>query len=725
MNILLLNPPFIGRYSRTSRSPAVTKGGTIYYPFWLAYAAGLLEKNGFNIRLIDAPAEGLTNDGVKQSLCDFEPRLIVLDTSTPSIYNDVRCAEFLKESYPGSFITLVGTHPSALPEETMALSSSIGAVARGEYDYTLVELAKALRDGCGISGVRGINYMEGGQARRSPDRPLIEDLDSIPFVSSVYKRHLNIRNYRFAAARHPMVMVITGRGCPYGCSFCVYPQTFHSRKYRPRSAGNVVEEFEYVKKSLPWVKEIGIEDDTFTVDRARCEKICDLLIQREVGIPWYCNGRADIDYPLLKKMKEAGCRLMPVGFESASQEILNSIHKGIKVERMLRFVKDARRAGILIHGCIMVGNPGESEGTARESFSFALKAKCDSMQFYPLFVYPGTEAYEWAQRCGYLKTTDYRRWLDERGDYRCVIDLPGLPGERIVELCKSFYVKYHLRPSYILRKAWQAIFHPGEGWRTAQSALSFLGFMIGDKLRARKRARPEPAGSREHGWDAYWGGKRQVEKFSKINTSYREVVDTLMNLTTPQSRCIEIGCGSGTYAIELASRGRNCIASDYSPSALRVARAKARSFYGIDMKLAGADIYNLPFKAGSFDMIFSDGVIEHMEIPKAMKAMRRVLKPGGVMVAKVPSRSFLQSLVYYGLYPFKNRPYEAWYPMNKWVTFTKEAGYVNVKAEKCGSIFDGILMRVFRGSSRRLSLRLGRLYYLFWGFKPFDSESTK
>ncbi|MCX6353707.1 MAG: methyltransferase domain-containing protein [Candidatus Aureabacteria bacterium] len=725
MDILLLNPPFIGKYSRTSRSPAVTKGGTIYYPFWLAYAAGVLEKNGHTVRLIDAPADGLTNENVREALRDFRPQLIVLDTSTPSIYDDVRSGEFFKLCYPDSFMVLVGTHPSALPEETMGLSPSVDAVARGEYDFTLRDLAAALRDDTALSDVRGISYREEGRIRHCPPMPLIEDMDSIPFVTSVYKKHLNIRNYRFAAARHPMVMIITGRGCPYRCSFCVYPQTFHSRKYRPRSAENVVDEFEYVRKNLPWVKEIGIEDDTFTADKARCEKICDLLIERGSKIPWYCNARADIDYTLLKKMREAGCRLMPVGFESASQEILNNIHKGIKADRMLQFVGDARRAGILIHGCLMIGNPGESEETARQSFDFALKAGCDSMQFYPLFVYPGTEAYEWARGHGYLTTTNYREWLDEGGDYRCVIDLPGLPGDRIVELCKSFYVHYHLRLSYIFKKLCQGIAHPAEGVRTVRSAMTFINFTIRDRLRARKRVRPEPSGSREHGWDTYWGRERHVEKFSKINTSYREVVDTLMNLTTPRSRCIELGCGSGTYAIELASKGRDCIGSDYSPSALRITRAKAKSLYGIDITLAGADIYTIPFKDGSFDMVFSDGVIEHLEVPKALEEMKRILKPGGVMVAKVPSRSFLQALVYYGMSPFMNRPFEAWYPMERWVQFTKEAGFTDVKAGKCGSIIDGILMRVFKGTRFRLSPKLGRLYYLFWGYAPRDSKRNK
>ncbi|MCX6340320.1 MAG: radical SAM protein [Candidatus Aureabacteria bacterium] len=482
MNILLLNPPFIGKFSRASRSPAVTKSGTIYYPFWLAYAAGLLEQRGFNIRLVDAPADGLTREQILVKLTGFTPDLIVVDTSTPSIYEDVKCAAFLKRQYPHNVITLVGTHPSALPEETLCLDGAIDVVARGEYDETLVELAKAVDAGGDFSAIKGISYRAGNLVRHNAARALIEDVDRLPFVTSVYKKHLTIRNYYFAAARYPMVMIITGRGCPYRCFFCVYPQTFHGHRYRPRSPENVVAEFEYVKENLPQVREIGIEDDTFTAIAERSERICDLLIERQIGLPWYCNGRADISYPLLRKMRRAGCRLITVGFESADQGVLNAIHKGLTVERMLQFAMDARRAGILIHGCIMIGNPGENADTVRRSFDFALRTRCDSMQFYPLFVYPGTEAYDWARRSGYLKSTNFRNWLDVKGDYACVLDLPGLPAGKIVEICKRFYIHYHLRPSYILYKIWQFVTRPSEGLRTLRSGLLYLRFLWRDKI---------------------------------------------------------------------------------------------------------------------------------------------------------------------------------------------------------------------------------------------------
>ena len=281
---LLLNPPFKdGKFSRTSRSPAITKSGTLYYPIWLAYAAGVLEKEGFGVKLIDAPAAGLTVKACGEIARDYKPDLAVIDTSTPSIYSDVETAALIKENVKDAFVTLVGTHPSALPHETLGLNSSIDAVARGEYDYTIRDLARALASDGKLKSVSGISYRDAaGAIIDNEKRPLIEDLNALPFVSSVYKRHLNIKEYFFAASHYPLIMIVTGRGCPHRCSFCLYPQVFHSRRYRFRSSQNVADEFEYVAKDLPKVKEIGIEDDTFAINKERAIEICEALIKRNI-----------------------------------------------------------------------------------------------------------------------------------------------------------------------------------------------------------------------------------------------------------------------------------------------------------------------------------------------------------------------------------------------------------------------------------------------------------
>ncbi|MDC0335724.1 B12-binding domain-containing radical SAM protein [Pseudodesulfovibrio sp.] len=469
MNVLMLNPPFKGRFSRSSRSPAVTKGGTLYYPIWLAYAAGVVDAAGHEVLLLDAPAKEVSDEETLRRVTEFKPDLVVVDTSTPSIYSDVDFAGRVKDA-TGAHVALVGTHPSALPEETLELDGRVDSICLGEFDYTVRDLADALEKGKSPNTVAGLACRVDGVIKRTAQRDKIEDLDEVPFVSSVYERFLDPADYFFAAASYPMMMLMTGRGCPFRCFFCVYPQVFHSRRYRGRSPQNVADEFAYIAREFPQVKEIGIEDDCFTADKKRAAAICELLIEQGNELAWYCNVRGDLDYDLLVLMKKAGCRLVTVGFESGRQDILNAINKGETVTKYKAFAKAARKAGVLVHGCIMTGNPGDTPETLRESYEFACEINCDSMQFYPLYVYPGTEAFTWAEDNGYLKTRDFSKWLTPEGTHDTVIDLPGFSGSEMMRLCDEYLKKYHLRPSYLVMKMAQAVRSPREGYRSIKSA---------------------------------------------------------------------------------------------------------------------------------------------------------------------------------------------------------------------------------------------------------------
>jgi anaerobic magnesium-protoporphyrin IX monomethyl ester cyclase len=483
MNVLLLNPPFRGRFSRAARSPGVTRGGTIYYPIWLAYAAGGLERDGFQVRLVDAPAAGLSLERILAGLADFPPRLAVLDTSTPSLASDLRAAAEIKTRFPECAVVVVGTHVSALPEETLRASAAVDAVARREYDATVLDLARSIRNGGDASAVAGLSFSRDGAIVHNPDRPLLEDLDALPFVTEVFGRHLDVRDYYFAAARYPMVMTMTARGCPNRCGFCVYPQTFHGRRARFRSAENVVEEFAWIIRHLPGVREVGIEDDTFTADAGRAREICEGLLRRRVRIPWYANVRPDVDLETLRIMKRAGCRLVTVGFESGSPAVLEAMHKGLRTDQARRFAADARRAGLLVHGCLVFGYPGETPETIRESLRFARDLKSDSMQFYPFFAYPGTEGYALARSSGLLETEDYSKWVTADGYHDCVIRLPGGTSRELAAVCERAYRRYHLHPAYLWRKLRQGITRPAEGVRTIRSGWKYLA-SLGRRRRA-------------------------------------------------------------------------------------------------------------------------------------------------------------------------------------------------------------------------------------------------
>lgn len=475
----MLNPPFLPKFSRNSRSPAVTKGGTVYYPIWLSYATGVLDKEGFDVKLIDAPARGLNLEDVLKLAKEFNPKLIVCDTSTPSIYSDIKVAEKLKESID-SFITLVGTHPSALPEETLKISDKIDAIARKEYDYTLRDLAHTLGEGKDLKSIPGLSFREGKKIIHNPDRSYIENLDELPFVTSVYKKHLNIKDYFYSSANHPMVMIMTGRGCPFRCFFCNWPQVFLGRRYRLRNPENVVAEFEYILENLPEVREIGVEDDTLTADLNRARKICRLLIEKGIAkkIKWWANVRVNLDLKTMKLMKMAGCRLIIPGYESGVQEILDNSHKGITVEQSLEFAKNAKKAGLLVHGCFIIGLPGETRKTVKKTIEFAKKLDPNDAQFFPLIPYPATEAYDWAKKNNYLITENFLKWSTAEGWHDCVISRSGLSNKDILELCNKAKIEFYLRPRLIIKTFKLMVGSWDETKRTIKASKIFFKYLF-------------------------------------------------------------------------------------------------------------------------------------------------------------------------------------------------------------------------------------------------------
>jgi radical SAM superfamily enzyme YgiQ (UPF0313 family) len=372
MLIYFINPPFraeYGRFSRESRSPAITKSGAIYYPLWIIYAAAYAKKQGHTVKFLDAPAKGLNQELSLNFIRrqSDENVLFVLDTSTPSIKSDVGFGAKLKFLFPNSFVLLVGTHPSACPDETLLFDASIDAVARGEYDGIVHELAKALENNSSLEMVRGITYRDSdtGTIKTNQDMPYMENLDELPYAAKFIKEYLDVKDYFFAAATYPAIQIFTGRGCPFRCNFCVYPQTMHGHKYRIRSAENIVGEFQYIADNFSEIKEIVIEDDTFTTDKNRIIEICSLLIEKRLQkrLKWLCNARVNLDFETMKIMKKAGCRLIIPGIESGNQQILNNIKKGTKISQFETYVRNAKKAGLLIHACYMVGNQGETMET--------------------------------------------------------------------------------------------------------------------------------------------------------------------------------------------------------------------------------------------------------------------------------------------------------------------------------------------------------------------------
>lgn len=484
MRVLALNPPFLPKFSRPQRSPAVTKSGTLYFPLFLAQAVAVLEEDGYAVSLLDAPADDLSLDDVLARARQLRPRLAILDTSTPSIDADLEAARALRQAAPDCFTVLVGPHATALAEEVLQTGAgAVCAVARREYDLTVLELARVLESGpatdARLAKIDGLSFRDAtGGAVHNPDRPYLDDLDRLPPVAPVYKRHLDITKYFNPNAKPPMVTLATSRGCPFKCSFCLHPQTLTGRAARYRSIDTVLDEVAWCLEHFPGLRTIFFEDDTLTADRVRCREFCEAILRRGLTFEWSANSRADLDADLLSVMRRAGCRQVCVGFESADPKALSSMKKGLSAGRMEKFRADARAAGIKVHGCFIFGFPGDTRESILATIDFALKLNPDTAQFYPVMVYPGTEAYAEYAAAGHVTARTYRDWLTPSGLHNCVVKNENLTASELVRLCDLARKRFYLRPSFLAKRAWLSLVSPGEMARTFRAGRVFLKHLL-------------------------------------------------------------------------------------------------------------------------------------------------------------------------------------------------------------------------------------------------------
>ena len=480
MKIYLLNPPFLPHFFRDARWQDTGRAGTHYYPVWLAYATGLLGEN-HQVKLVDAPTWNWEREEVMVDIQGFQPDVVVVDSSFPSLNNDISIAEVIKEKYPQVKTILVGP-PASQFSDSILRSKGIDIVARWEYDFTLNEIVKALEEKKNLDGIKGTSYKQDGRIIHNPDREFTsaEDLDRIPFVSQVYSRHLNIKDYFLNYSLYPMVQVFGGRGCPFQCTFCCWTQTFMGRKYRMRSPSNVVDEMQWVQENLHQVREVFFEDDTFTINKKWVLAFIEEYKRRGIKIPWACQARADIDYETIKAMRETNCLVLVVGFESGSDVMLENMKKGITVGRARQFIQDARKAGMPVHANFVIGLPGETKETIGETKKFIKEANSDAITVAVATPFPGTDFYEQAKTNGYLLEDNPSEFLDKQGHQKAIISYPDLSNEEIVKTVDEILKGYYLSPRYFpifLRRVFRRY-----GWdelkSICRSAKAFLRYIL-------------------------------------------------------------------------------------------------------------------------------------------------------------------------------------------------------------------------------------------------------
>jgi len=244
---------------------------------------------------------------------------------------------------------------------------------------------------------------------------------------------------------------------------------------------NIVNEMLWVQKNMPEIKEITFEDDNFAADRKFAREFADLVREKGVRLPFFANLRTTVDFETLHSLKAAGLRNTAVGFESGDNMILRNMRKGQNNDIQKRFVENAHKLGLLVHGCFMVGFPGETRETMNKTLKLAKSIKPDSAQFYPVMPYPGTGAYAYYKQEGYLAHEEFDKWLTEDGGHRCVLNLPDLPPNEIEAFCERAFRQFHFNIGYLFYKLRQALFSPKEGWRSFVAGLQFVKYTVTNK----------------------------------------------------------------------------------------------------------------------------------------------------------------------------------------------------------------------------------------------------
>jgi hopanoid biosynthesis associated radical SAM protein HpnJ len=440
MRTLFLNPPSFEGFDggASSRWPASREIESYWYPVWLCYPAGMLADS----KVLDAPPHGVSIEQTVEMGKQFE--LLVLFTSTPGFHVDVKIAEMMKDANPKLQVAFVGPPVTVDPEATLKDNRAIDFVVRREFDHQIAAYAK----GKPLSELPSVSYRANGGIVHNPEGGYIENLDELPWVTKVYQRDLDFRRYNVPFLLNPFISFYTSRGCPAMCTFCLWPQTHSGHRWRLRSAEDVANECRYAMESFPGLKEIFFDDDTFNYKKERTIALCKEL--KKLNFTWSCTSRVTTDYDTLKAMKEAGCRLLIVGYESGDAQILKNIKKGATLEMAQRFTKDAHKLGLTIHADFIVGLPGESRETLRNTIDFAKRIDCETIQVSIAHPYPGTEFYSYVENNG-LITID--SMTDESGHQLPNIIYPGLNRGELVEWVEKFYGEYYFRP----KTAWRVV----------------------------------------------------------------------------------------------------------------------------------------------------------------------------------------------------------------------------------------------------------------------------
>jgi anaerobic magnesium-protoporphyrin IX monomethyl ester cyclase len=411
-------------------------------PLGLLYLAANLEKNHFSVKILDMAVEANSHQKLKTILKTHQPRFVGITANTPAIYTAYHILSQVKQNCQTTTV-IGGAHVTFLPKLTLTECKDIDVVVIGEGERTIVELAKGLP----LKNIRGIAYRKNQtEINVNKPRPLIENLDDLSFPA----RHLVDNEKYFIPTYGNITMVYTSRGCPFSCRFCV-SSLKDGKKWRARSAENVISELDEIRRNFPLIKTIFFMDDNFLLNRKRVEKICEEIIERgfDRHFQWFCEARVDeIDEEIVGLMRRAGCSLIYLGVESVHQEVLNNVGKNTTIRQITSAVKTIEKNNIEIMASYILGTLGETRTDVEQTIEFAKKLNTLFVQFGVITPYPGSPFYDRIKRERKFLTGRWNEFSTTRHVFSNTISLSES------DILK-FYASYWLRLSFF-KKNWRS-----------------------------------------------------------------------------------------------------------------------------------------------------------------------------------------------------------------------------------------------------------------------------
>lgn len=448
MKVLLLNPTICSEEPilRSERCQGKVIVG-LWPPISLAYIAAVIKPIAEETRILDSVVLGQKYTEMVDDVVKWEPDLVVLQNTTPTIYDDKETARRIKDQLPKCKIAFIGLHATVRPEDIV--DDCVDFSVRNDPEYTVKEIVEWMHKSGDshkeLADIKGLSYKRKGDIVNNPRREVINDLDVLPFPA---RDLLNNELYRMPNTREKFTLVKTSRGCPYGCIYCT-ASAYYGPQWKSRSAAKIVDEIEEVIKKYD-ISNFFLSSDTFNVTEDHVLSICTEITKRKLDIKWICNSRADnFSETIAKEMKRSGCWMIAFGIESGSDKILLNAKKGATINDARNAIRVCKENGIKAMCYFMFGLPGETKETIEETIDFALEIDPDYAHFYVATPFPGTAFFKLADENHWLASYDWRKYFHGMSD---IISYPDLSASDLSRASTKAYLKFYFRPRKIIQQ---------------------------------------------------------------------------------------------------------------------------------------------------------------------------------------------------------------------------------------------------------------------------------